>query len=341
VKGYDKYILVFSGGKDSTACLLHLLELGIPKEKIELWHHLVDGSPEEMTLMDWACTEDYCRKFAEAFEIPIYFSWKEGGFMGEASRCEERTAPITFEIPGGKRETVGGRGGKLSTRRMFPQVSGDLTQRWCSAYLKIDVYSAAIANQKRFHNSRILIVSGERGEESAQRACYDPFHKDRTDNRFQGERTIRYKVKGKYRSRTVTKGKKDRHVDRWRPIKDWKEGEVWEIIKRWNVVVHPCYYMGWSRCSCQFCIFGGANQMASAFKVSPLIGFQLMAMEEGWGVTIKRNESLEELIVRGEAYEGVEGEMLALARSKVYYGDIFTGTWTMPIGAFGDSCGPT
>lgn len=41
--GYDKYIVAFSGGKDCTACFLHLLDIGIPKERIELWHHEVDG----------------------------------------------------------------------------------------------------------------------------------------------------------------------------------------------------------------------------------------------------------------------------------------------------------
>ena len=94
---YDKYIVAFSGGKDSTACFLQLLEMGISKDRIELWHHLVDGVNE--TFMDWECTEDYCRKFAEAFEVPIYFSWKEGGFKREMLRYETATAETWFEIP--------------------------------------------------------------------------------------------------------------------------------------------------------------------------------------------------------------------------------------------------
>ena len=79
---YDKYIIAFSGGKDSTACFLHLLESGVPVEKIELWHHLIDG--RSGSFMDWNVTEDYCRKFAAAFGVTIYFSWKEGGFKKEA-----------------------------------------------------------------------------------------------------------------------------------------------------------------------------------------------------------------------------------------------------------------
>lgn len=40
---YDLIIILFSGGKDSTACYYKLLEMGVPKEKIELWHHDIDG----------------------------------------------------------------------------------------------------------------------------------------------------------------------------------------------------------------------------------------------------------------------------------------------------------
>ena len=48
---YDKYLVQCSGGKDSTACFLHLLDQGVPRERIELWHQLVDGPGE--TWMDW------------------------------------------------------------------------------------------------------------------------------------------------------------------------------------------------------------------------------------------------------------------------------------------------
>ena len=66
---YDRVIVAFSGGKDSAACLFHLLELGVDRSKIELHHHLVDGEDQQEAdgLMDWPCTNDYCRKVAEAF----------------------------------------------------------------------------------------------------------------------------------------------------------------------------------------------------------------------------------------------------------------------------------
>lgn len=51
---YDRIALAFSAGKDSLACLLHLLGRGLPASRIELHHHDVDGGGD--LFMDWACS---------------------------------------------------------------------------------------------------------------------------------------------------------------------------------------------------------------------------------------------------------------------------------------------
>lgn len=317
---YDKYIVSFSGGKDSTACFLHLLDQGIPIDKIELWHQDIDGNTE--TFFDWEITPDYCRKFAEAFGVKIYFQWKDGGFKREMLRNNSLTAPTTFELPDRSFLTVGGTRGKLSTRMKFPQVAADLKVRWCSSYLKIDVCSTAIINQKRFQNSRTLIISGERGEESPQRAKYKIFEPDRADLR---------------NGKTFT-----RHVDRWRPIRDWKEKEVWKIIERYRVRVHPCYYLGFGRCSCKFCIFGNNNQFASANLISPDISTRIIEYEIEFGCTIKRNVDLATFITTGKPYGAITPELIKLVTSKEYTLPIIITEperWILPAGAFGESCG--
>lgn len=222
---YDHVIVAFSGGKDSVACLLHLLDLGVPRDKLELWHHDVDGR-EGSDLMDWPVTRDYCRKVAAAFGLPIYFSWKMGGFEGEMLRENAHTQPTRFEVPGGEVVQTGGERGKLSTRRKFPQVSADLSVRWCSAYLKIDVCTAALNNQARFVGKRVLLVTGERAEESVARAKYRVLEPHKSDNR-----------NGKVRRR---------HVDQWRAVHKWTEAKVWAILERYCVNPHPCYLVGFS-----------------------------------------------------------------------------------------------
>lgn len=223
IYSYDKYIVSFSGGKDSTAVFLYLLSIGIPIHKIELWHQEIDGDGD--TFFDWEVTPDYCRKFAQAFGVKIYFQWKQGGFKNEMLRENSRTAPTFFQLEDGTIGKAGGEKGKLNTRLMYPQQSADLGVRWCSSYLKIDVCSVAITNQKRFRGIRTLVLSGERGEESPKRVKYAIWEKDKADLR---------------------NGKKyQRYVDRHRPIRDWKEKQVWEIIEKYRIRVHPCYYMGW------------------------------------------------------------------------------------------------
>jgi 3'-phosphoadenosine 5'-phosphosulfate sulfotransferase (PAPS reductase)/FAD synthetase len=323
IHSYDYYVVTFSGGKDSTATFLHLLDLGVPKEKIELWHHVID--PADAPFMDWEVTEDYCRKFAQAFGVRLYFSGKQGGFEGELLRKDSLTQPNWYETPDGVMVS-GGRTGKLATRWPFPQVSKDLSVRWCSAYLKIDVGKAALVNQPRFNHRRTLLISGERAGESTSptsgRAAYAYFEPDTTDKR--DSPTLR------------------RHVDRCRLVHPWSEADVWGIIQRWGVVVHPCYYLGYSRCSCKWCIFGDADQFATSYYLSPDQGEKIIRYEYVFNTTIKHHKSVAELLQEGTTYRatGLYPEKAAQAISKEYTGAIFTTAWTLPAGAFQKDVGP-
>lgn len=316
---YDKYVVTFSGGKDSTALVLYLLNNGVPPHKIELWHHEIDG--REQTFMDWEITPSYCLAFARAWGIPIFFSWKQGGFLREMLRQNQRTAPTQFEDQHHQVQTIGGTAGKKATRRKFPQVSPDLSVRWCSAYLKIDVCASAIRNQTRFNGLKTVVLSGERGEESPARA--------------------RYKILEPHRADLRNGRKISRHVDHWRPVRDWTEQQVWNIIEQNRVRVHPCYYLGWNRCSCKFCIFGNANQFKSAQKISPNQCASIANYEGEFGCTIKRNKSLPALIQSGESYPGLSDKnLIKIATSFNYTENILTDNWILPSGAFGENAGP-
>ena len=329
---YDTIIVAFSGGKDSLACLLYLLELGVDKNKIELWHHCIDGK-EGSTLMDWACTEDYCRSVAQFFDIPLYFSWKVGGFEGEMLRDGEYTKPTKFEIPmfldednliecGKKVQESGGDGkggGNKSTRRKFPMMSGDLSIRWCSAYLKIGVCSSGINGQERFKGKKTLVVSGERGEESSKREKYNEVEADPSDRR-DGKRVQRY-------------------VDRVRPVHKWTEKQVWEIIERHKVNPHPAYKLGWGRLSCMCCIFGSKNQWSSIREIAPEKFKKISDYEKDFGYTIDRKESIDELADKGTPYK-MNSEEVTKSNNTKYNDEIQVDEWELPLGAFGESNGP-
>lgn len=319
---YQRVVIFFSGGKDGLACLLDLLDRGVPREKIELHHHNVDGEalPGEEGLMDWPVTLAYCEALAKAFGVQFTTSYREGGIEREMLRENTRTAPVVFYKKGVRVQT-GGTNGPLGTRRMFPQQSASLSTRWCSAAAKVDVGVAYLRNDEKFRNCRTLVITGERAEKSTARAKYASFEVDRADLRH---------------------GAVARHIDHWRSVKSWTEKQVWAIIERYRVAPHPCYPLGWGRASCLFCIFGNKNQWASARVVSPHGFAKIDGYERDFGVTINRQMSVTALADKGTPYpETANADLVRIAMSRTYDLPIFVDNWTLPAGAYGECSGPT
>jgi 3'-phosphoadenosine 5'-phosphosulfate sulfotransferase (PAPS reductase)/FAD synthetase len=316
---YDIIAVSYSGGKDSLACLLHLLDLGVPRSKIELHHNDVDGRGEP--LMDWPCTPAYVKATVEALGIPVVFSWREGGFVREMLRYHAPTAPVSYEREG-QRVTLPTVRATEGTRLKFPQVSADLSVRWCSAYLKIDPFARVLNNDPAYQAKKILVVTGERGQESSARAKYEIAEPHRCNS-------------------------KTRTVHQWRPILNWKEEQVWEIIERWRVRPHPAYALGWGRTSCLACIFGNEDQWASVNQLDPERFRRIADLERQFGVTIKKGQSVEDMAQRGQEFVTDKPEEL---RRLAMTPDAFTSdlfflpegeVWKMPAGAYKRCGGPT
>jgi 3'-phosphoadenosine 5'-phosphosulfate sulfotransferase (PAPS reductase)/FAD synthetase len=319
---YDTIVVAFSGGKDSIASLLALLDAGVSPDRIELHHHDVDGQGEPF--MDWPSTPAYCRAVARHFGVPLYLSWREGGFLAEMLRDDAPTAPIRFELPDGEVGSVGGNG-RTGTRLRFPQVTANLSQRWCSAYLKIDIMAAMIRAQSRFLGRRTLIVTGERAQESRARAGYATFEPDRTDTRAGTRRR--------------------RHVDHWRPVHGLDETEIWEEIRRHGIVPAPAYRLGWSRLSCIACIFGGPDQWASLRALAPTWFERIASYEDLFGCTIQRLCGVRALADRGRPFDALlaQSSLAAEAMSADWSEDVLVSprSWQLPAGAFSAGGGPT
>lgn len=315
---YDRFLCCFSAGKDSVCAFLQLLEAGVPRSKIELHHHLVDG--RESDLMDWPVTESYCEAFAAAFGVKLYKSWRVGGFEREMLRESSRTAPVSFESEDGFVKTIGGTGGNESTRLKFPQTTANLQQRWCSSVVKIDVFARILTNEPRFQNGRTLVITGERAEESTARANYLQFEPHRAD--------LRNGIKIQ------------RHIDHWRPVHQLSEAEVWAKLERFKVNPHPAYWLGWSRLSCRCCIFIGPDEWATLRTYMPTAFDGIVRYERQFKITIHRTRTVDEQADRGIAFP-CKFEMLQLAESKTYDHPIIVDNWTLPPGAFKHTGGPS
>lgn len=321
---YDRVIVSMSGGKDSIAAFLKLMEMGVDVAKVEFWHNCVDGAPGSTVFADWPFIESYNEELAKAFGVPLYFSWLENGFRGEMLKTNAISAPIISQTPTGditlardaKRAT-------LKTRRMFPQQSGSLATRWCSSYLKIDVANRALTNQDRFNNSKTLFITGERREESPGRSRYNQLQHHAVDRRD---------------------GKLGRSIDHWRPVLNFTEEQVWQIMERHGVLPNPAYRLGWSRSSCQICVFNSPKIWATMLEHFPDRVREIASYEIEFGKSIHRSQK-NVLELAKESTPFIVNDEVALAQSTMteYQLPIFATDdhpWKLPAGAFSrEGCG--
>jgi 3'-phosphoadenosine 5'-phosphosulfate sulfotransferase (PAPS reductase)/FAD synthetase len=346
LSSYDRFVIAFSGGKDSLACALLLLRLlrslGIPRDRIELWHHCIDGEEGGPGLFDWPVTPAYCAAVAEVLGLRLYYSWLEGGFEREMNRHDTPKAATVWQNPDGTVSRAGGAGPE-GTRERFPQVAADLSVRWCSAYLKIDVMAAALRNSARFQGCRTLVITGERAMEDpkfarrAEEIGLEAAYTEAQTSKKKGGRS-RYKAFEPHRTDNRD-GRKRRHVDQWRPIHKWTTREVWQIIEEEKVAPHPCYEAGFGRCSCALCIFGSPDQWATAKEILPHRFARVASYEASYGCTIQRKESVVDRAARGTAYASPRWAVDA-CRSTEWTRPVIEDEWTEPLGAYADSTGP-
>ena len=344
---YDLVIVLISGGKDSIACYYKLLELGVPKSKIEFWHHDIDGGHPSRT-MDWRCTANYIRSFAEAEQIPLRVSWRKNGFFGElyrigASELIEYVDPETGEIyqcPPSKKymecqklkvAAISEMENKLAEfgyRMKFPMKSGDLSRRWCSAYLKIMVADTVLRNMnsvaanltKTRMDIKLLIVSGERRGESVGRSKYNEIEIHRTNAVSKHHRT----------------------VHQWRPVIDYSEKDIWEVLKRHKVNPHPCYRAGWNRCSCAMCIFSTPQLFAGIRELYPKEYALLCQDEKVLGFTLDNHCDLETYIGSADScvYHDDKEAIQSLLTGEFPVESVYVkDKWKYPAGAFHGAAG--
>jgi 3'-phosphoadenosine 5'-phosphosulfate sulfotransferase (PAPS reductase)/FAD synthetase len=307
--------------------------------------------------MDWRCTQNYLKALADKEGVKLRISYRVNGFFGElyrvgASEPIEWIEPDTGEVKQCRLSDNYLRCRELKEqatveteellkeygcRLKFPAKSPDLSRRWCSAYLKICVADSVVSNLDRLGeleqlgrkrgkevqtDKKILIVSGERRGESAGRAKYNEMEIHRTN----------------------AEKKNHRIVHQWRCCIDYTEKDVWEVLKRHKVNPHPCYRLGWNRCSCAACIFSTPRLMAGFREIYPEAYAELRNDEERLGFTLDNKKNLDEFIEGVESCLVLDDEQAlhSILTGEFRTEDIFVKDWHYPAGAFhgaeGGSC---
>lgn len=146
--------------------------------------------------------------------------------------------------------------------------------RYCTSSCKRDPYDKFI---RTLNPGRILHVTGERAEESSNRAELP-------------QREIETRLTTQ--KRTVT---------RWRPLFEFSEDDVFEIIRHSGLPPHPVYGYGLPRMSCMFCVLARDKDLRISAERHPAIAQAFVALEKSIGHTFKRKKSLEAILAWGKS----------------------------------------
>jgi hypothetical protein len=126
-------------------------------------------------------------------------------------------------------------------------------------------------------------------------------------------------------------------------------------MERFQINPHPCYKMGWGRCSCACCIFSDADQWASLAIVCPEKVKRTNFLEHKFGKAIHyrkksaakigpvsyENIYITDFLKKGEPFPNLDPRDIECVNSKTYIQRVHRPSWELPLGARGSQAGPT
>ncbi len=145
--------------------------------------------------------------------------------------------------------------------------------RYCTSDCKVAPIAKYIRNKYIFKEEcRILMVSGERREESPHRKTLPEFEVDTN----------------------LTAGY--RKVFRYRPILDMTKKEVWSSIYASKLRWHPAYSKGNDRVSCAICIFANATDIRNGAEDRPDLAEEFLKFEQESNHTFRYRQTLASIL---------------------------------------------
>lgn len=280
---YDVILINSSAGKDSQAMLTHLVERAdaqdIPRSRIIVVH-------ADLGRVEWDGTRELAEQQAAAYGLRFETVARTEDLLDQivtrrhtlsmeaATLAAEASALFDAGLPGFAVLAEADADKKRDTPA-WPSSQA----RYCTSDQKTSQVAKLMTQLAADHRAahperpiRILNCLGIRAAESSARAKKIPFGPDAA----------------------ATNGR--RIVDRWLPIFDWPDSQVWDTIRRSGLPYHPAYDAGMPRLSCVFCVLAGRRELILAARLNPGLAQEYLAVEQVVGHTFKADLSIAEIV---------------------------------------------
>ena len=241
LREYDVILVNSSAGKDSQVALDVVCTLAGEQgvlDRITVLHN-------DLGRVEWPGTAELAKTQAERYGVRFEMRHREQGDLLEQVR----------------------------QRGMWP----DKARRYCTSDQKRGPKHRMMTQLVRelglSRPARVLDVTGERADESADRANKPAFEVNK-----------------------AATNKTMRHVWTWRPIHTWTESQVWERIRATGIPHHWAYDAGMSRLSCSFCVFASKSDLQCAARLRPDLAAEYVALEAEIGHDFKQGQPIASIV---------------------------------------------
>jgi 3'-phosphoadenosine 5'-phosphosulfate sulfotransferase (PAPS reductase)/FAD synthetase len=229
---YDKIVVSTSGGKDSVVTLWRVVRMAIEQgvlDRVVVVH-------ADLGRVEWEGTQEIAKAQADHFGVPFVVVSRIGDICEKTSNIYRKGEAygdmLDYAIRRGEWYSMGCRYCTSEFKRApINKFYTRLTNEWRAAK---GLNPAGLKGGP----CRILDVQGLRSQESPRR--------------------------DKMQQLAVRKSNARQHVDTWLPVKEWTHDEIWHVINREALPMHPAYSYGMKRLSCAFCVFAGRDSLVCA-----------------------------------------------------------------------------
>lgn len=289
-------ICCVSGGKDSVFALLQILKkYPIGGEVRVIVHH-------QVVLEDWPGTVEYNQRLCEQLGVPLvieqalYYGFRcrvcGGKYLSAAKDKGQGKCPVVVQkrTEGNIRCRAVGQGelvseiNSLTSLMNWREAGPSPKTRYCTSYLKRDVFNKFARRERQNWGERPVVVLGERWAESPGRAKL-PYLTPRSGMEWLLE---------------------------WHPILHYRRIEVFRGLRAAGIEPHPCYKLqgmtesdmfetdtdGGARCSCRCCFYLSPEQLAVNANLpgNEQLFRDVVSFETTTGYTLKPGLSMQQIL---------------------------------------------